>query len=40
MTMMTVERLHDLFDEIQSHLEKHGVKKEDYDQMLPPYRED
>jgi phosphomannomutase/phosphoglucomutase len=29
--------MYDIFDEIQSHLSKHNVKVEDYDQTLPPY---
>ena len=30
--------LYDIFDEIQSRLAKHGVKRENYDQLLPPYK--
>jgi len=32
--------MYSIFDEIQKHLKKHGIKKEDYDQLLPPYKEE
>ncbi|MFH0870687.1 MAG: phosphomannomutase/phosphoglucomutase [archaeon] len=34
----TRKLLYDLFDEVQSHLEKHGIRRENYDQLLPPYK--
>jgi phosphomannomutase/phosphoglucomutase len=30
--------MYDIFDQIQSMLEKYGVRKEHYDQLLPPYK--
>jgi phosphomannomutase/phosphoglucomutase len=33
----TKKQLYGLFEEIQHHLERHGIKKEHYDQLLPPY---
>jgi len=34
----TKKLLYDIFDEIQKHLEKYGIKEENYDQLLPPYK--